>query len=46
MVHKIVNRSVVVRRRVRGFCKGSEGGKGVLREGVVGVGVQGLRIGV
>ena len=33
--------SVTVCRRVRGFCKGSKKGVGVLREGVVGVG--GLR---
>ena len=31
--------SVTVCRRVRGFRKGFEGGEGVLREGVVGVGV-------
>ena len=38
--------SVTVCRRVRGFRKGSEKGVGVLREGIVGVGVRGLRIGV
>ena len=38
---KVVNRSVVVRRRVRGFRKGSGKGSGVLREGVVEVGVRG-----
>ena len=31
--------SVTVCRRVGGFRKGFKGGKGVLREGVVGVGV-------
>jgi len=31
--------SIIVYRRVRGFCKGSEKGVRVLREGVVGVGV-------
>jgi hypothetical protein len=36
----VVNRSVVVRRRVRGFRKGSGKGLGVLR-GVVEVGVRG-----
>ena len=31
--------SITVYRRVGGFYKGSKGGEGVLREGVVGVGV-------
>jgi hypothetical protein len=35
---KVVDRSIVVRRRVRGFHKGSRKGLGVLR-GVVEVGV-------
>ena len=39
MVRKIVNRSVVVCRRVGGLYKGSEKRLGVLREGVVGIGV-------
>jgi hypothetical protein len=35
--------SITVCRRVRGFRKGSEIGVGVLREGIVGVGVRGLK---
>ena len=31
--------SIMVCKRVKGFCKGSEKGVRVLREGVVGVGV-------
>lgn len=34
-----LDRSVVVRKRVGGLCKGSEKRPGVLREGVVGIGV-------
>ena len=35
----------MVRGRVRGLYKGSKKGVGVLREGIVGVGVRGLRVG-
>jgi hypothetical protein len=35
----------VVHRRVRGLRKGSEKRSEVLKEGVVGIGVRGLRIG-
>jgi hypothetical protein len=41
----VIDGSVMVRRRVRGLRKGSEKRSGVLREGVVGIGVRGLRIG-
>ena len=44
----MINGSVTVRRRVRGLHKGSEKRSGVLREGVVGIGVRGskrLRVG-
>ena len=37
--------SIMVYRRVRGFCKGSGGRLEVLKEGVVGIGVRGLRMG-
>ena len=40
-----LNRSVVVRRGVRGLRKGSKKTSEVLKEGVVGVGVQGLKVG-
>ena len=40
-----LNRSVVVRRRVGGLRKGSEKRSEVLKEGVVGVGVRGLKEG-
>jgi hypothetical protein len=36
---KVIGRSVMVCRRAGGFRKGSEKRSGVLREGVVGVGV-------
>jgi len=36
---KVIGRSVMVCRRVGGFRKGSEKRLGVLREGVVGIGV-------
>jgi len=42
---KVINGSVTVRRRVRGLYKGSEKRSEVLKEGVVGIGVQGLRMG-
>jgi len=42
---KAVNRSVVVRRKVRGLRKGSEKRSEVLKEGVVGIGVRGLKVG-
>ena len=44
-----LNRSVVVYRRVEGLYKGSEKILEVLKEGIVGIGVQGLiklRVGV
>ena len=41
-----LNRSVVVRRKVRGLHKGSEERSEVLKEGVVGVGVRGSKVGV
>ena len=41
----MIDRSVVAYRRVRGLYKGSERRSEVLREGVGGIGVQGLRIG-
>jgi hypothetical protein len=41
----VINGSVTLRRRVRGLRKGSEERSGVLREGVVGIGVRGLRVG-
>ena len=37
--------SVAVRRRVGGLRKGSEKTSEVLKEGVVGIGVRGLRVG-
>jgi len=37
--------SVMVCRRVRGLYKGSKKRSGVLKEGVIGIGVQGLKIG-
>jgi hypothetical protein len=37
--------SITVRKRVRGLHKGSKKKSGVLREGVVGIKVRGLRIG-
>ena len=40
-----LNRSVVVCRGVGGFYKGSEKTSEVLKEGVVGIGVRGLRVG-
>jgi len=42
----VVDRSIVVYRRVRGLYRVSEKKSEVLKEGMVGVGVQGLRIGV
>jgi hypothetical protein len=41
----VIDRSVVARRRVRGLHKGSKRRSEVLKEGVVGIEVQGLRIG-
>ena len=41
----MIDRSVVARRRVRGLRKGSKRKSEVLREGVVGIGVRGLRVG-
>ena len=44
----MINGSVTVYKRVRGLRKGSKKRLGVLREGIVGIGVQGskrLRIG-
>ena len=38
--------SVTVRRRVRGLRKGSKERSEVLKEGIVGVGLRGSRIGV
>jgi hypothetical protein len=35
----------MVRRRVGGLCKGSKRTSEVLKEGVVGIGVWGLRVG-
>ena len=40
-----LDRSVVVYRRVGGLCKGSKKRSGVLREGVVRIGVRGLKVG-
>ena len=40
-----LNRSVIVYRRVGGLYKGSKKGSGVLKEGVVRIGVRGLRVG-
>jgi len=40
-----LNRSVVVCRGVGGLHKGSKKTSEVLKEGVVGIGVQGLRVG-
>ena len=37
--------SITVCRRVRGLYKGSRERSEVLKEGVIGIGVQGLRIG-
>ena len=42
----MIDESVTVRRRVGGLCKGSKKTLKVLKEGVVGIGVRGLRIGV
>ena len=42
----MINRSVVACRGVRGLCRVSETRSEVLKEGMVGVGVRGLRIGV
>ena len=42
---KVVGGSIIVCRRVRGLYKGSKKRLGVLKEGVVGIGVQGLKIG-
>ena len=41
----MINGSVTVCRRVRGLYKGSEKTSEVLKEGVVGIGVYGLRVG-
>ena len=41
----MINGSVTVRRRVGGLRKGSEKTSEVLKEGVVGIGVQGLEEG-
>ena len=40
-----LNRSVVVYKRVGGLYKGSKKRSEVLKEGVVGIGVRGLRVG-
>jgi len=40
-----LNRSVVVRKGVGGLCKGSKKTLEVLKEGVVGVGVRGSKVG-
>jgi hypothetical protein len=40
-----LNRSVVVRKGVGGLCKGSKKTLEVLKEGVVGIGVRGFRVG-
>ena len=37
--------SITVCRRVKSLCKGSEKRSEVLKEGVVGIGVQGLKVG-
>ena len=42
---KVINKSVIVYRRVGGLYKGSKKTSEVLKEGVVGIGVQGLKIG-
>jgi hypothetical protein len=39
----VIDGSVTVYRRVRGLCKGSEKRLEVLKEGVVGIGVRGLK---
>ena len=41
----MINGSVTVRRRVRGLYKGSKKTSEVLKEGIVGIGVRGLRVG-
>ena len=42
---RVLDRSVVVCRTVGGLRKGSEKTSEVLKEGVVGIGVRGLRVG-
>ena len=41
----MINKSVTVRKRVGGLYKGSKKILEVLKEGVVGIGVWGLRVG-
>ena len=41
----MINKSVIVCKRVGGLCKGFEKILKVLKKGVVGIGVRGLRIG-
>ena len=41
----MIDESVTVRRRVGGLRKGSKKTSEVLKEGIVGVGVRGLRVG-
>jgi hypothetical protein len=41
----VINGSVTVRRRVRGLRKGSKKRSEVLKEGVVGIGVRGSKVG-
>ena len=41
----MINKSIIVCRRVGGLYKGSEKRLEVLKEGVVGIGVRGLRVG-
>ena len=41
----MINGSVTVRRRVRSLCKGSKKRSEILKEGVVGIGVRGLKVG-
>ena len=42
---KVIDGSVTVCRRVRGLYKGSEKRSEVLKEGVVGIGVRGSKVG-
>jgi len=41
----VIGRSVMVRRRAGGLRKGSKKRSEVLKEGVVGIGVRGLKVG-
>jgi hypothetical protein len=41
----VINGSVTVYRRVGGLYKGSEKRSGVLKEGIVRIGVRGLKVG-